>query len=275
MILKIIQEPLVHFLAAGFLFFIAYAWLGNPESERQIRIDQYTLNEMVSKWHQQWDRDPSEAELKGLLDHHIKQEILSREAQALGLDQDDDIIRKRLAQKMEFIAENMFSHLSPSDEELLQFLEQHSERYQTDLRISFRQVCFRSDLRERPAEDAAASLNTGVLIGDSNPAKPSYQLATSSEIRKDLGADFTQSLEQLEVSNGWQGPIPSAFGEHLVLIEAKATPQAPDFESIRQRLTQDYVYALRQEYQQDLMRELLEKYEVVIDLPEIDYAYHE
>jgi hypothetical protein len=148
----ILREPLLHFLALGALLFLYYEWKGGasrPGSNR-IVITQGIVQNLVSGFTRTWQRAPTQDELKALVDEHVKEEIATREAIAMGLDRDDTVIRRRLRQKLEFLVEDEDSQVAPSDAELQRWLDTHSGVFQPEPRVSLRQV-FVSTERHGPA----------------------------------------------------------------------------------------------------------------------------
>ena len=113
----------------GVALFFLYSIVGTNEIDNKIIINQYDLNEIVAKWNLQWQRDPTPQELKGLLDNYIKEEIYYREALAMNLDHNDEIIRRRLAQKMKFLSQDLAESSDPTNDLLQTFLDQNQEKY--------------------------------------------------------------------------------------------------------------------------------------------------
>ncbi len=141
--LKILREPLFHFLLLGAVFFLVYFWLNPPDNSSagdQIHISQNDIDRFVQIFQKQWNRKPTQQELDGLVRSHLKEEILYREALALGLEKDDTIVRRRLAQKMEFLITDITVPTEVDDKTLMEFYQKHAERYTSAARISFRHI---------------------------------------------------------------------------------------------------------------------------------------
>ena len=140
---KLLAEPLLHFLVLGAALFGAYALLGRrhhaegPAAVESVRITEADIAWLRETWARQWQREPNDRELRGLLADYLKEEILSREARALGLDRDDVIVRRRLAQKMTFLVEDTAQISDPADEDLRRTYDAHPERFQESARITF------------------------------------------------------------------------------------------------------------------------------------------
>ena len=141
---NILREPLLHFLLAGGLLFVTYAWLNqdeDPES-RMVHISEAEVNWLRETWTRQWSRPPDDIELRGLVAGHLKVKLLAREARELGLELDDTVVRRRLAQKMEFIVQDVALLAEPAEEELRKLYDENSEHYHSPAQISFKQIFF-------------------------------------------------------------------------------------------------------------------------------------
>ena len=122
---KIIEEPLVHFLLLGGLIFVLYGFLNknseNPAGNTIIIQDSDVLR-LTKAYQQSWNKTPDAATLKDLIDNEVESEMLYREALRLNLDHNDEIIRRRLKQKYEFLVKDLSISSPPTDAELKQFL---------------------------------------------------------------------------------------------------------------------------------------------------------
>jgi len=128
-----LREPLLHFLLAGLALFVGYRAL-NPAAVEQgnrsrIELTDDDLRQLEVGWMAQWRRPPTPEEMRRLVDSKVREEILYREALALGLDQDDTIVKRRMAQKMEFLAEDLAALRDPNREELRTWFEKNAPRF--------------------------------------------------------------------------------------------------------------------------------------------------
>ena len=268
MIRKILNEPLVHFGILGFLLFILFSIINPEESNSKIVIDEYDISEISSKWKMQWQREPTPQELKGLLDNYIKQEIYYREALEMNLDHNDEVIRRRLSQKMQFLTQDLVESAVPDDEELQKFMDKNREKYLTEQRYSFKHLYFSPDLRSDPKKDAELALKNPKNKYDDLPVRFEFVKMDASRIRAELGESFVTSLSELEASSNWQGPIRSGFGYHLVLLTEVVAAEPKSLDKIRETVINDYQYDLMERVNDELFESLIEKYEIVIDLDE-------
>jgi len=155
-----LREPLLHFLVIGFALFAGYRVL-NPEPSQppgstRIEITDDDLRQMDIAWMAQWRRHPTDEEMRNLLDNKVREEVLYREALALGLDKEDVIVKRRLAQKMEFLSEDVSAIRDSGPDELKAWFEKNQQRFALPGRVSFRHLYFSFDRRDDRAREAAA-----------------------------------------------------------------------------------------------------------------------
>ncbi len=271
------KEPLIHFLGIGALLFGVFALVNDEASSvppNRIEITAADVDRLQERWTKQWNRPPTETELKGMIEAHLREEVLYREALALGLDKNDTIIRRRLAQKMEFLAEDLANQVPPTDEELQEYLDQNPDRYRSPARFSFTQVYFSIDQRGaeayKDAERLLAKLqnNTATPIrvadrGDRLMLDQDYVQSTELEVAKLFGQHFSEQL--LEIQEGsWQGPIESGYGIHLVRIHDKVEPRLPELAEVLKRVQVDLESERRREMNKEIFEKLKARYEIVV-----------
>lgn len=270
---SILSNPLFQFFVAGVVIFGLYAWRGGSEDSIQdtISITRAEQNNLASLFEKTWRRPPTSEELKGLIDERLQQELLYREALALGLDQDDVVIRRRLAQKIEFIVDDMTAGRSPTDQELTEFLRQNSDRYAAEPMVTFRHV-FLSAERRGPTlvEDAKrilAELRTGAdpaSFGDATLLPEEMHASPLSSVGRVFGTEFAAALNDAPAGN-WVGPVRSGYGAHLVRIQEKRAGQPATLENARTQLERDWREAVRQRARAAYIATLKEKYSIVIE----------
>lgn len=265
----VMREPLLHFLLAGAGLFLLFNIVSEPEmtGDEQIIVTSGQIEHLVTLFVKTRVRPPSDAELRGLIDNYILEEVLYREATAIGLDQDDTIIRRRLKQKMEFLVDD-FSATEPTDEELQQFLDADPDRFQTDARISFEHIYF----IDSPPEAANAML---VALQNDEPVKRDNALASGllpghfedaseASITSQFGGSFKDSLFALEPGQ-WTGPVESPFGLHLIRIDRIVEARVPALAEIRSVVQRDWLADRRNKARQVLFDELKAKYTITIE----------
>ena len=152
---KLLREPLVHFILIGIGLFLLYGWVSDRNrSPDTIYFDDYDMNNIIASWEMQWKRLPTDEELKSLVDQKIRQEVFYQEALKMNLDHNDEIIRRRLAQKMNFLSNDLATLKEPTTEELQEYFEENREKYMSPPVFSFYQLPFRADTRKSAREDA-------------------------------------------------------------------------------------------------------------------------
>ncbi len=275
---KLIREPLVHFLFVGVVIFAVYYYM-NPDDGSsdgmQIRITSGDIDRFKQIFKKQWQRMPNEQEMQGLVRAHLKEEILYREALALGLEKDDTIVRRRLAQKMEFFITDITIPSDVDDKVLMTYYQKYPQRYSRAVKLTFRHIYFNPDQRkERLMDEASALLNTlkstnaGMDVpeqyGDRFMFGTKYKLASINEIKREYGQDFSQQLEGLETGS-WQGPIMSGYGVHLIYIAERKTASVYPLKEIRERVKNDYLFELRQTRNEAVLDKLKARYDIVIE----------
>jgi peptidyl-prolyl cis-trans isomerase C len=275
---KLLREPFFHFLLLGALIFVFY-FIFNPVSEsdtsNQILITQGDIDRFKQIFKKQWQRPPTDEELQGIIRSHLKEEILYREALAMGLDKDDTIVRRRLAQKVEFLISDISVPQEVEVEDLMTFYQENTDRYTRPAKLSFRHIYFNPDRRgERTPDEANATLqtlqatnadiNVAEDLGDRFMFPLMYQHAFTDEISREFGQDFASNLATL-TPGSWQGPVQSGYGLHLVFISKREATSIIPFAEVRERVKNDYLYDLRQQRNDDVLDKLKARYEIVIE----------
>ena len=146
---KLLHEPLLHFLVIGALLFVFYGLKneGFNVDDKQIIISQDDITYLSKQWQRKWQRPPSNIELQSLIEHQIREEVMYREALVLGFEHNDPVIRRRLAQKMSFIADDLAEQIAPSDAELISYLHDNTAKFELPARLSFVHIYFSIDKR--------------------------------------------------------------------------------------------------------------------------------
>jgi hypothetical protein len=271
------KEPLVHFLLLGALLFAVNGAVSERDSGGVERVDitRQQIEWLSSTWARQWRRPPTASELEGLIDAHIREEILYREALAMGLDSDDTIVRRRMVQKLEFLTEDLVDQIEPSEEQLVEHFEGHAEVYQDPELRSFTHIFFSTD--ERGGEATAAA--NGVLeelraaadpperapqLGDRFMMQHDYPHRTEAEVARHMGTEFARGL--FEVSpGGWEGPLNSGYGVHLVRVATVQEARLPEFSEVREKVRDEVMRLQREETNEAFYQALKSRYEIVVE----------
>ena len=209
------KEPLLHFLIIGAFIFVVFSIVNKDEidvSGNKIVITAADIERLSSNWSKKWNRPPTEIELKGLVESYIKEEVYYREALALGLDQNDTILRRRLMQKMEFLSNDLAELNQPDKTALNKYFFENKEKYELPARVSFTHIYFSLDKRGAKIVEDAESVLSGLDAlrapdkGDSFMLEYDFAHETPYEVERLFGKSFAEQLFTLK-ANAWQGPI--------------------------------------------------------------------
>ena len=243
---RLLREPLIHFLLIGALLFGLYGLAPSAgpgtAASKQIRLSQSEIAQLTLLFQSQWRRPPTPQELERLVENKVQQEILYREALAMGLDKDDEIVKRRMAQKMQFLAEDVAAAREPTTAELKAWFEQNSDRFAQPPRLSFRHLYFSTDRRgERARDDAQQALaklasqpvdtQAAGALADPFMFQDSYRDRAPDYLAKEFGPRFALAVSKL-APGSWQGPVESGFGWHLVFVDTVIPGRVPAFEEI-------------------------------------------
>lgn len=260
-----LKEPLLHFLVAGGLLFAAYAWLnrGGGDEQRVVRISVAEVNWLKETWSRQWNRVPNEHEMRGLVADYLKEVLLAREARELGLDQNDTIVRRRLAQKMEFLVQDTARLAEPGEDELRRFYEGARERYRMPSRISFTQIYFKTEAGARRGLNEIGARGA-VELGDPSLLEREHARADERDVASVFGPEFARKVFALEAGR-WDGPVASSYGFHLVRVGERQAVQPLSFDDVRAQLLEEWHRAEQARAREKFLAGLLKKYDVVVD----------
>jgi PPIC-type PPIASE domain len=272
---RLAREPLVHFLALGALLFLVFHWRGSggPGSDR-IVITPGQMDAMVASFARTWQRPPTEPELKGLLDDYVREEMATREAVAIGLDRDDTIIRRRLRQKLEFLAADSVDATPPTDAELQAWLSAHSDTFRTEAEVVFRQVYLNPERRR-----ASLEVDAGRLLARLSAAGPDVDITAlgdplmlsrevgrspRSDVVRQFGDEFADGI--MKVTPGrWEGPLTSGFGLHLVFVRERSQGHMPTLAEARPLVEREFLSARRTRELAAMYERMLERYRVTME----------
>jgi hypothetical protein len=272
------REPLVHFVAIGAGFFLVWYFLGdrlNPKP-KHILITPGHVERLAQVWTKTHLRPPSAEELAGLVEQEIDEEILYREAVALGLDRDDLVIRRRLAVKMEFLADDLAAEAKPTDEQLQTFLRQHPDKFNVESLTTFAQVYVNRSQRGKGAEAEAERLLTLLngkagpgwrTLGDPLPLPNEYEAASPADVARLFGREFPRKLSGLPVGR-WGGPVESGYGLHLALVRKRTPGRTPPLNEVRDAVVSEWRAAQREELNARFRRQRRAQYDVTVQWPD-------
>ena len=268
-----IKEPLFHFLLIGAVLFLIFKVYDDPAGSQssQIIITDGQIAFLKANYARTRQRTPSKEEEQGLIDSYVREEILYREALALGFDKDDSVIRNRLRQKMDLMSDELAGIAVPTDGQLQQFLENNSEKFRTEPQIAFRHIFVDIAHRGIAAEDEAERIlsllsdegdrTNPETLGDRLMQPKSFGLTRVSEIAKLFGKPFSLELTKL-TPRQWTGPIQSGYGLHLIFLTDYVADSLPKLDEIRGTVEWEWSAANKKELKENIYNELRKKYTV-------------
>jgi parvulin-like peptidyl-prolyl isomerase len=269
----ILKDPLLHFLLFGAVIYIVSTFLvSNDNNKQQISISAGQIQHLATLYRKTWQRAPTQKELKGIVDDYVLEQASYLEGVRLGLDRDDIVIKRRLRQKLDFIAEESFSKSTPTDEQLNTFITANADKFSQPPILTLRQIyldpkiygdasspkakALLASLKAEPKQDITLLDNRGLF-------KSHYKAQSTLEFNRLLGKQFTNNVLKL-APHSWHGQIRSSYGIHFVYIENKTTGRLPPLDEIRPRVMYEWENAQRIKTMDDFYTNLLSQFEISI-----------
>ena len=273
--MKVLREPLVHFLLIGAVLFLIFGLTnktGTISSDQRIVVSVGRIEQLATVFGKTRQRAPTSEELKGLIEDFVLEEVYYRKAVAMGIDRDDTIIRRRLRQKLEFLTDDVFSLVEPTDEELAAYLGDNQEKFRTSATYTFQQVYVNPEKHGDDTEVYVAEqlelLHSGTTHGgDASLLPESNDQGSRQVVDGTFGMGFSDELDKLPIGN-WQGPVRSGFGIHLIRLEARTEGRLPQLAEIRPVVQREWSNEKRIANRRKMNDRLLGDYEVIIEWPE-------
>ncbi|MCQ3828170.1 peptidyl-prolyl cis-trans isomerase [Microbulbifer elongatus] len=276
-----LREPLLHFFAVAALVFAADSTFnseGDEDAPQKIFITQDDLLQMQVALRSTQLPPRNSPQFQNLIEARVREEVLYREALAMGLDKGDTIVKRRMAQKMDFLAEDLSALREPTRGELQAWFTENPNDFTLPSRITFRHVFFSFDTRGKQAQqDAIKALAdfddqvTEIPAGDPFMFQDYYPERTPVQVSSVFGPDFSQRLFEHK-ENTWAGPIQSGFGWHLIHIDSLTPARMPAFEEVFAEVKADWTANQREVFKQTAYQTMREKYEVVLPEPAPQFA---
>jgi hypothetical protein len=276
---KSLKEPLLYFFVLGFIVFGLHSFLnwevqGKDQDPFTVEVTSADIEWIRSSWEARMKRQPTQQELQGLINHYIRDEILFREATAMDLDYRDLVIKRRLVQKLTFVFEDLAESIDPTDQELITYMQENQEKYLIPEMMSFAHVYFNPEKRKDSKNKAKnillqlkseqITVEKALSLGDVFMMESSFRKRSPNEIARTLGKEFTDKLFSTE-GTGWQGPISSSFGHHLVYIEERIASKMPELEQIRDDVKNDFMYARKKQVVDNAYNAAKSRYTVLVE----------
>jgi hypothetical protein len=275
----LLREPLLHFLLLGALLFAVDAWRRPAErvgAGGEIVVTEARVRTLSQNFARTWQRPPTGEELDGLVESHIREEVMVREALALGLDRDDAIIRRRLQQKVEFVSDQAAALAAPSDADLEAYLAKNADAFRREPRVTFVQVYLDPGKRGAALQADAARLRERLAANAIDVARAGdrlallearYDDAPQAEVARLFGAEFADEIVR-QPPGAWAGPLRSGYGAHLVKVEALSPGSMPSLTEVRPLVEREWINAKRRELAQDWYATLRAKHRISVQMPQ-------
>jgi hypothetical protein len=270
--MRLLREPLLHFLLIGIALFVVYGKVAAPDrAGPRIVVSQVMADEIAREYRARWGRAPSDQELGGLVASYVRDEILYREGLSLGLDRDDPVIKRRVRQKLEVIAEEQNARDVPTEADLTAYMTKNAARFLRPATASFEQIFFDGAATPADVERAVAVARVALARG-ANPATlgqatmlpPRVENTALDLIARDFGAAFAECLATVPVGE-WVGPVASGFGAHLVRVTVRTPAALPPLEQIRPLVAREWENERRVSSRGENYQKLRSNYDVVIE----------
>lgn len=268
-----LRDPLVHFLAVGGCLFAFFLWRGDGDAPGRIVVTRAQVEQVIQTARLLEGREPTPAEVEALVEPFVREEVLYREALALGLDENDDEVRRRLVEKMQYLTEDIADPEPPTEDTLRAFYDSAPERFRIPERVTFDQVFFSPSQRggalEEDVAEGLARLRAGAApdeVGDRTPLESRLTDAERDRVRILFGDALTDAIFAATPGE-WTGPYRSDFGLHLVRLVARSDSRLPAFDEIESEVRRVYAETRRQEANEAAYAEMRARYEVDIEWP--------
>lgn len=273
---RLIREPLVHFAILGLILALAaHAYQVRHDTYR-IEVTPARAAELSRKYALQFGAPPDPATLEQLIRDDIHDEVLFRQGRALRLDQDDEIVRRRVIQKEQFLVQNLSPPAEPSDAQLQAFYDRHPERYTAPPRATFSHIYFAPPQDGRPGEDAATVARAKAALGRipkgairdpelGDPFPDIYDFAAFEPEQAQRLFGKTPLAEAVFTApvGRWSGPYRSAYGWHLLYVSARAATERQPLSQVRDRVRADYLQAAQEEANAAAFQKIARRFTVV------------
>jgi len=268
----ILAEPMLHFVVIGIALFAAYGWLAPGNSSgRRIVITQGVIDDLVTQHVAAKGREPSATELSSLIESYVREEILYREGVKLGLERDDIVVKRRVRQKVEIMAEEDASTQAPTDAELSAYLAANPARFVQPAVLTFDQV-FIGEVTSGPSVMRAVATTREALRKGADPEAlgqptllPHRMTQTPADlVAREFGDAFAAALVAAPVGQ-WVGPIDSSFGAHYVRVSDRTPAVAPPLAAVRDQVVREWENERRQRARNDAYTKMRGEYQVTIE----------
>ncbi len=284
---KLFKEPLVQFLIGGLLLYLALTTIKiSPSSEENPLT--ITINDEKLLTYLQFQNKAFNPQLaheilnsldeegrKRLISEYIRDEVMVRGATALGLDNNDEIIRRRLIQKMDYIVQGFIAtDTKITEEEVETHFQNNQDDYMLDAEATFTHIYFSAqkigiEAATLEAESLLPKLNKDSVLFE-NSGKygqrfhflKNYVNRSQQMITDHFGEDMSEAIFSSTPSSTWIGPFISEYGAHLVLVKNIELARSPDLKNVAGRVLSDVRRKKHDEARSLAIKQLTTKYTI-------------
>ena len=275
--LRFLREPLIHFFVLGLVVFGLHAVLDRKpvtivDDPYLVEVSSADIEWMWTLLNKKMGREPTRQDLRDQVNQLIREQILSREAVAMGFDEGDIVVRRRLVQKMEFLFKDLSAVTEPTEDDLRNYYAKNRTKYEMPPQVTCSQVYFSIDSRGVDGAKQAAQALTkegpdpskASTLGDASILSPKCAQCSTREIINQFGTDFAKAVKNLEPGS-WYGPIRSTYGFHAVYIYAHQEAILPKLENIIDRVRNDWMFENQEENERRVYKEIRSRYRVLVE----------
>jgi hypothetical protein len=269
---RILGEPMLHFVLIGLALFAIYHRLSPYQpGDSRIVISQGVVDDLISQHVAVRGRPPSDRELRQAIDTYVREEILYREGAALGLDRDDAVVKRRVRQKLEVMAEENASSAAPTDAELTAYLAANKNKFMQPAMLTFEQIFVGHASSSPEIRLVAARVRDAVERGD-NPERfgtasllPQGMTNVPADLlARNFGDEFATALEQAPLGK-WIGPIEGSFGSHFAKVTARTASWLPKLDDVRDKVVREWENERRQRARDQEYAKMRAKYQIDVE----------
>ncbi|HZJ61308.1 MAG TPA: peptidylprolyl isomerase [Chitinophagaceae bacterium] len=256
---RIFSEPLLQFFVLGSLLYLLVSFVQSKRERqsKEIVVDNERIGLLITNYKNQMGVLPTQEQLDAMIENYIHQEIAYREAKKMGLDNDDEIIRRRLSQKFDFLKTDLKEIPLPTGQQLKDFYQNNPSLFQTDGTVNFSHIFFTADnsndsiAKERAFFVLQQLKNSAVQRapekGDKFVLQYDYTEQTPLDIKQSFGdKPILDSLFRAPVHT-WIGPVQSGYGWHLLYIVKRANASLIPLEANKDIVKAKYMETAKDE----------------------------
>ncbi len=255
------------FFIIGFTLYLIDVALNNYD-DKEIYISDQEIISLVTAWKSKVGRNPNDDEITRIINNLVEEEILYREALKLGLDKEDRIIKRRLAQKISFLKQESIPE-SPSNQDLIEYFNKNNDKYFIDPTYTFSHYFFSSEniSNERASKAYSDLLNNIDINSDPFFLGKNFVDLSVKKIEREFGKDFSTNFVNVEL-NKWVGPIKSPFGHHIIYVTNYTEGYLPDITNVLKQVEVDFLQDQRDKAIENYLNKIRSEYKIYIN-PEL------